>query len=74
VNAPSCDNVISSDGSGTCNAGPQIVDVDVCDLSQKSPDFGGEVSTASVVMPGYYIATIAAVVVVTVVTTATTLI
>jgi len=76
VNAPSCDNVTSSNGvsqsgNGTCNAGPQIVDVDVCDLSQQSPDFGGAVSVSSSVLPGYF-ATIAVVVVVTVVTVATT--
>ena len=37
VNAPSCDNVISS-GNSTCNAGPQSVDVDVDvdDLSQNN--------------------------------------
>ena len=63
VNAPSCDNVISSDGSGTCNAAPQIIDVDVCDLAAVS---------ASSVLPGHF-ATIAmvVVVVVTVATTAT---
>jgi len=62
VNAPSCDNVISSDGSGTCNAGPQIIDVDFCDLAAVS---------ASSVLPGYF-ATIAMVVVVTVVVTVAT--
>jgi len=51
VNAPSCDNVTSSDGS-TCNAGPQSVDVDIGDLSQKSQILtgtytcGGEVSSS----------------------------
>ena len=37
VNAPSCDNIISS-GNSTCNAGPQSVDVDVDvdDLSQNN--------------------------------------
>ena len=69
VNAPSCDNVISSEGS-TCNAGPQIVDVDVSDLL--SPDYGGAVSASSV-LSGYF-ATIAVVVVVTVVATTATLI
>ena len=40
VNAPSCDNIDSSDDS-TCNAGPQNVDVDVNDLSQNSQILNG---------------------------------
>ena len=42
VNAPSCDNIDSSDDS-TCNAGPQNVDVDVDvnDLSQNSQVLNG---------------------------------
>jgi len=69
VNAPSCDNVISSDGS-TCNAGPQSVDVDVGDISQKSQiltginTFGGEDSSSS----PFSVGATATVVVVTVVT------
>jgi len=70
VNAPSCDNVFSNNGS-TCNAGPWIVDVDVGDLSQN--DFGGAVSASFSVLPGYF-ATTAVVVVVTVVATTATLI
>jgi len=52
VNAPSCDNVISSDNS-TCNAGPQNVDIDFGDLSQNKQirygtiTCGGEDSSSS---------------------------
>eukprot|EP00751_Fragilariopsis_kerguelensis_P032700 CAMPEP_0170976156 /NCGR_PEP_ID=MMETSP0735-20130129/48533_1 /TAXON_ID=186038 /ORGANISM="Fragilariopsis kerguelensis, Strain L26-C5" /LENGTH=294 /DNA_ID=CAMNT_0011398017 /DNA_START=43 /DNA_END=925 /DNA_ORIENTATION=+ len=40
VKAPSCDNV-NSTGGGTCNAGPQNVDVNVGDLSQNSQILNG---------------------------------
>ena len=65
VNAPSCDNIDNGEAS-TCNAGPQNVDVDVGDLSQKSQILTGTYkcgedsstspdsdSEASSVMPGY---------------------
>ena len=83
VNAPSCDNVISTYGS-TCNAGPQSVDVDVGDLSQNSqiltgtykcgedssssPDSSPDSDSASV-MPSYFAAIVAAAVAVSITTT-----
>jgi len=60
VNAPSCYNVQSTGGSGssgTCNAGPQRVDVDVRDLSQTYVS-----SSSSLVMSSCHLASIATVV------------